>query len=188
MGAVHPRVQELAKLGASGRHPNNCHRELVAKLGPSAMLAAMDKIKLYFKKPFTTVVAKVEHHILLPHKVFATLYEVNREAFVARLLGGKHSNIKSFWEAMDGHPAYRNHPVASRTDHMSHCIPLSLHGDGVAVSGVSRSWSKSVDAYSWMSLLSSGSTKLTNFMIYFYYPKLVVDVAGMSAHDALFKK
>ena len=45
-------------------------------------------------------------------------------------------------------------------------IPLSFHGDGVPVTGVGKSWSKTKVYYSWESLLASGDTMET--MIYIY--------------------
>ena len=50
---------------------------------------------------------------------------------------------------------------------------FSIHGDGVSISGVGRSWAKSVDVYSWSSMLSNTSTKLSNYLIYIMYWKLV---------------
>ena len=45
-------------------------------------------------------------------------------------------------------------------------MPLSLHGDACPVTGVGKSWGKSMDFFSWASLLFAGGTTLeSNFLI-----------------------
>ena len=80
-------------------------------------------------------------------------------------LGGDINAAKKFWSDMRGTPRFARHPARTRADR-DRIIPVSFHGDGVTVSGVGRSWSKSADAFSWTSLLSAGSTKLFSFLIY----------------------
>ena len=186
-GLVHPKVRELASMGSHGMYPNNCHAELTRKLPTSPMMSALSTISLSFKKS-AMCISHGQHAILLPHQVFACIWEHHREEFVRRLCGGDYNNIKKFWKGMRTHPAYGDHPVASRPDRDTHCIPISMHGDGVAVSGISRAWAKSVDAYSWNSLLSQGSTTDMNFLIFIYYPKLVIEHEAMNAHALFFKK
>ena len=113
--------------------------------------------------------------ILLPHMLFSSLYHNHLDKFIKYLCGGDLDNIKAFWAAMGSHPAYNeNHPV-KRAGLQEVAIPLSLHGDGVPVAGVQRSWSKSVDVYSWCSLLSKSATLESNFLIFMLYWKLLAD-------------
>ena len=45
-------------------------------------------------------------------------------------------------------------------------MPISLHGDGVLVTGVGRSWSKSYDVLTWTSCVASGDTvSMSNFIV-----------------------
>ena len=45
-------------------------------------------------------------------------------------------------------------------------MPISLHGDGVPVTGVGRSWAKSYEALTWTSCVASGSTvSIFNFIV-----------------------
>ena len=45
-------------------------------------------------------------------------------------------------------------------------MPISLHGDGVPVTGVGRSWSKSYEALTWTSCVASGDTvSIFNFIV-----------------------
>ena len=60
----------------------------------------------------------------------------------------------------------QGHPVRNLPNFRRRAIPLSLHGDGVPVTGVGKSWGESMDIYSWNSLLGSGSTLQFNFYIW----------------------
>ena len=45
-------------------------------------------------------------------------------------------------------------------------MPISLHGDGVPVTWVGRSWAKSYDALTWTSCVASGDTvSIFNFIV-----------------------
>ena len=118
-------------------------------------------------------IVNTKQYVLLPHELFATLYEHHHHQFITHLCGGGVQNITEFWQAMSSHPGYQSHPVRARSDHQTRCVPISIHGDGVSISGVGRSWAKSVDVYSWSSMLSNTSTKLSNYLIYILYWKLV---------------
>ena len=52
------------------------------------------------------------------------------------------------------------------------CIQITLHGDGVPVSGIGKSWGRSVLFLSWCSLLATGNTLDFNFLIAGLYEKL----------------
>jgi len=45
-------------------------------------------------------------------------------------------------------------------------IPIFIHGDGVPVKGVGKSWGESCDIYNWGSLLASGGTVEITFLIW----------------------
>ena len=64
--------------------------------------------------------------------------------------------------------------VNSRPKSEARTIPISIHGDGLPISGVGKSWQASAEAFSWCSMLSRGSTLATNFLIHFVYKTLTV--------------
>ena len=105
--------------------------------------------------------------MLWPHELFAGLWEHHPQAFQKLVLGGGPDVIKDFWkempprEGMMGAPAWRER-----------CIPIALHGDGVAVASVRGKGVRTVDALSWSSLLGTGPTKVTTFLIWFAYNHL----------------
>ena len=97
-----------------------------------------------------------------PHELFAGIFKHHRAAFQKYILGGQHSNIKDFWKIM---PPRAGMTRKARWNEL--CIPLALHGDGVSVSNIRGKASKSVDAISWTSLLASGPSRLTVFLVWF---------------------
>ena len=127
--------------------------------------------------------------MLLPHQMFAALWQFSKNIFIDKLCGGTPDNIPKFWTAMQDHPAYSDtHPIKIRPDHTTKCIPVSLHGDGVASIGISKSWAKSIDALSWGSVLSCGSAVTCNFLIMLQFWKLVVQSVDNNSWTKFTKK
>lgn len=174
-GLNHRDVVVLSKLGSSGAHPNNVNKELIAKVRDMQALEALYSFKARYKIPgMGARIADVEHVALLPHQLFATMYESYHKTFVEQLLGGDLANTTKFWTAMRNHPSMVDHPMFSRKDPFKYAIPISVHGDGVAISGVGKSWSRSVDAYSWAGMLAKGETAISNYLIYVLYSQLIM--------------
>ena len=170
-GANHPDLKVLAKLGTSGKYPGKCHGELVAKLNPMSIDHALTNFTIWYR-----VGRKLKgctHYALLPHELFALLYSQHRDAFTEHIMGGSADNLPKFWKAMVNHPALRDHPMCKISGYQSKFIPLALHGDGVAVSGVGRSWSRSIDVWSFSSVIGRGMTILTNFIIFLLFPNYI---------------
>ena len=72
---------------------------------------------------------------------------------------------------MEDNPQLKDHPVHARRDWKRLAKPLVLHGDGVPLTGLGKSWSKVMDVFSISSLLGRGSTRLNVFLIvaFFYF-------------------
>ena len=188
-GAVHEELNIIAKLGSSGAFPANIQRDLLRALQPTPVTNHLKKISIWMRKVPGHII-QVEHDILLPHELFASMYEYYPETFLQRLCNGSVDNLKRFWSAMKKsppHPAYIHHPMRADKGHESTCIPLALHGDGVPVTGAGRSWQKSLEVYSWCSLLSKGNTLKCNFLIYAMFDKLLVKSGGLNGFDKFSK-
>ena len=56
-----------------------------------------------------------------------------------------------------------------RHDFRQKCIPLAVHGDGVAISQVARTGSKKVGCINWQSLLCKKQTALSSFLMIFAF-------------------
>ena len=58
-----------------------------------------------------------------------------------------------------GGKAFAAHYLSKATDSvLQYTVPISLHGDGTPVSGIGKAWSKSVDIWSWTSLVARGGS------------------------------
>ena len=53
--------------------------------------------------------------------------------------------MERFWESVNGTTQFLTHPVRLRPIFRSHCIPLSIHGDGTPVVGIGKAWGKLLD-------------------------------------------
>ena len=86
---------------------------------------------------------------LVPHKLFAAMFKTDADTFVDRMCGGDVDNVPRFWTSMLNHPSLVDHPTLAVVDWCTTFIPMSMHGDDVAVSVVATSWSKTMECYSW---------------------------------------
>ena len=110
---------------------------------------------------------------LWPHEFFFTVYNSYQHEFKSRILPDR-SKIRAFWNAVSNHPLLDNHPVLDVPHWRERCIPISVHGDGVPVTGVGKSWSKSLDIISWASCLAAGTTMGTFNFIFAMFTHLFV--------------
>ena len=154
----------LAGLGSSGRCPNHCASELRDKLNQSSF-AAPFVTQLPIRNAVTNTTFLALQHMILPHEWFANMYEKYPEAFRERICPG-HDKLNEFWREMDRHPQMLGHPLKGRARFSSWAIPIALHGDGVPVTGLAKSWGKTMLFLSWCSLVGSGSTTELSFYIY----------------------
>ena len=157
-----PDIDILASIGTDGRYPRNMNRDLQAKYGVNRL-----------SKPLTTqmpmmtlsqeFVAAADQNIFLPHVLFSDLYNHYPNAWRDRICPSM-EKLNEFWSEMEGCPQLRDHPITQLENYQSRAIPLSIHGDGVPVTGVGKTWGKSIDAFSWCSLLGVGLTIECNFL------------------------
>ena len=89
---------------------------------------------------------------------------------------------------MKDHPALSATPLAKRRDFKTKCVPISLHSDGVPVSGIGRAWSRSVSVYSWQSMIGRGSTLDICFLTFMIFHSLMVKIAGEDTFTKFSKK
>ena len=165
-----PDIDILASIGTNGRYPRNMNRDLQAKYGANRL-----------SKPLTTqmpmmtlsqeFVAAAEQNIFLPHVLFSDLYNQYPNAWRDRICPSM-EKLNEFWSEMEGSPQLRDHPITQLENYQSRAIPLSIHGDGVPVTGVGKTWGKSLDVFSWCSLLGVGLTIECNFFIWSIFQKL----------------
>ena len=59
--------------------------------------------------------------------------------------------------------------MKQRDDHMTRCVPLSLHGDGVPISGQGRTYARNVYCFTLSSYIGKGQTLDAIFLIWMCY-------------------
>ena len=155
-GARHPDLDRLCKIGAKAQ------RDLTRMLAPTPLTRCLTRnIYIPFKKHWSMINHGHEmrrQSMLLPHELFAAMYEHYPDQFHERFLGGDQTNLRRFWTSMAGNPQLEeNAALKARPNYRSHCVPISLHGDGVPVVAVGKTWAKSADIYSMAGVLSRGS-------------------------------
>ena len=167
-----PDLQRLSKIAAEGNCPQNAHRDLERCMAPMKLpepykfqlRCATETPGIYREHPF---------EMLLPHEWFHAVYTDYPEHFKEYICGGEH-DVQSFWDDVSSHPNVVGNIVRTIPDCKRKVIPISLHGDGVPIKGVGKSWSESQTAYSWCSLLCTrGSTSMYNFLICTLFQHLV---------------
>ena len=70
------------------------------------------------------------------------------------------------WKNLKFIQPYGNRALLAVRNYASRAIPVFIHGDGVPVTGVGKSWGKSCNIYNWGSLLATGKTVEIVFWIY----------------------
>ena len=131
----------------------------------------------------------VDSTMILPHELFSAIWKLSPSYFVKKMCGGSADRIGKFWDRMRGHPACPpDSLLRRRADLREKCIPISIHGDGVACTGISKSWSQSSDAVSWSSLLAKGPVALTQFLVFVISWGLVVSAGPDATWTAFDRK
>jgi hypothetical protein len=113
--------------------------------------------------------------LFLPHSWFSCMYHEYPESFKQRI-APDHETIERFWREMRNHPQLAGHPVLERPQGNRWAVPISIHGDAVPVTGKGKSWGKSCQFYSWMSLLGTGSTTDLNYYIWAVWKSMIANI------------
>ena len=173
-GLDHPQIEKLAMMGTSGAHPGNCHRDLTLIAGQHCLTSAISRInvRLKVKEKFSELVGL---DFLLPHKLFARIYNELPNAFKSCVLGGAVANIGKFWQSQKNNPKSLARPDLNTRPDLHKVVPLSIHGDGVSYMRPGRAGGKSLEVLSWCSLLCRGPTKITNFLLFLVVKTAVKD-------------
>ena len=175
-------LKALAGLGANGKFVGNITKELQRYLGEPDMASATTfdipvrvlkpRLPNRFGRmavavaPFSVSRQKVP--FLLPHVWFHHLFHNNRREF-NRTVIAEGESPRPFWVevAKRRDPRIQHHPLLRRAGFMDNALPISLHGDGVAVLGVGGHQARSLDCISWQSLLATegGPRELKHYVM-----------------------
>ena len=127
----------------------------------------------------STTWASSAQRIVWPHVLFSTIYNHYPDAWAKRICPGA-AAIRSFWNALANSPQLDNDDIMSRPDFKDRCIPITVHGDGVPVTGIGKSYGGMCDVWSWTSALGSGSTIDVTFYIFQCFTGFPAKPLGMT--------
>ena len=177
-------LKDLAKVGSHGLFPNNVWRDFLNAL-PKPKLPALHELRTPMKHPVLGLFFKPTY-MMLPHELFAAIY-----TSFPRIWGDSIFNLqkcRSFWNSVKGGAHFLTHPVRSRSNFSTKCVPLRLHGDGTPAVGIGKSWGKMVNIWSMSSMLLVGPTILRNFMLWAIHQCLQCTLAGHHTANAFWKR
>ena len=162
-----PDLKELADIGISGRRPQRCHGDLVKYLSvENSLKPTMVTVPIRNLTGEPTSTADVP--IFQPHETMSTLHDHHPEIYKPRVLQSPEA-LNRFGDDMEDHPQLKDHLVRLRRDWKRRVIPLCLHGDGVPPTGIGKSWSKFMDAFSISSVMGEGWTRQRMFPLCFFH-------------------
>jgi hypothetical protein len=159
-------LEEISKIGGFNKLENNMHRDL-GKFLQNTMVPKGFNTLMPFKG-----LGIQEQTIMLPHEVFATLFHNYPKAWQSTILP-KPEMLECFWDSQADHPAMNGHPMTSKPDYKSKCLPIGLHGDEVPITGKGKVWSKSMLTFQWLSLLGAGWGAARMLWIWGVFDKLL---------------
>lgn len=146
-------MDDLAKVGTHGKHPQNLFRDLKRAFGlPRGAPESFDWYELPMKSG-----RKVAHPFLLPHQLFASHFANRIETWRTLIAGPEHA-CREFWNGMRDSEFVLKHPQLPMEE-WDHIIPLGFHADAGAYSE-----QDSVFCVSWNSLMGTGSTMEKRFL------------------------
>ena len=168
-----PQLKRLASIGCNGRLTNNMHRDLWRQLKSKPKTPPPTAITI------PTATTEAEAGLLLPHTLFASMYEDYQDAFHNLLTPGGTSALQRFWSQCSSAPQFAEHPVFERQNYQRRCIPISIHGDEVPVVGRGKCWCKRSIVFSWYSVLAHAKPTLNSlFWIWACVPHLFKEGVG----------
>lgn len=179
-------LKSFANMGNKGNSPNHINNAIISWLGEADTPEAINvPVHMRIQRPNHTsdAVDVVDLPIMLPHEIFACLYEKyhTRCSYVFFGEGNDHNILPTFWRGVIERrdPRIIKHPMCLCRDWEKWFIPLSLHGDGVGCVRVGKSGTKTFETTSITGTLAVGSSaKLKLFMAGLFLDSIVSRAEG----------
>ena len=145
-------VDRFASIGAGGKFGGNLFRDLKSLFKFPDGCAPIEWIVLP-----TIAGRKAPHPVMCPHRFFQEVFSHRSEVWRQRIEGIEGSAF-DYWNDMKESEFVKQHTHLPQ-DIWAKAIPVGMHGDGGAFNKHDQ-----VYAFSWNSLLSSGTTLQTKFL------------------------
>ena len=163
-GEAPTELVQLAGIGSNGTQPSHCYRDLLALL-KDPILSEPSTITIPVKELSARGWKPDQLAVMDPHVVFHELYH-HPDAWHERVLPERVS-LTAFWQeqVLRDSPRLQGNGMLEVDNWKELFVPIWIHGDGAPVAGVGKAWGKSMDSWSFGSLLAAGSTKTVAFLI-----------------------
>ena len=158
-------LQALKGLWAPGAIPENCNRGLQPHVAPPN-LPALHCFKAPYKANNAAGFTNGPGALLLPREVFSIINDNYNGYCGTKTICPITANIAEFWQGVEDSPLFLNHALKTMPNFRTHCIPARLHVGSVPVTGVGKTWAKSLELASWGPLLGRGTTVLASYIIW----------------------
>ncbi|CAE7494382.1 unnamed protein product [Symbiodinium sp. KB8] len=145
------QVKVLARLGNNGLCPQNIDRDLQRKLGDNKYASSSEEVlplKRLLLNPRRLTFANLRYPMMAPHNVFASIYRHYGAAW-RRLFVPSGEELERFWTSLEGWPGLANSDILLVPNYKRVCVPLILHGDGVAITAAGKASQKTAYVFSW---------------------------------------
>ena len=162
-------IHKFASMGTKGTYANNIWRDFKALL-PEPKLPKLHDVLLPMVHNVLGVFRR-KVPMILPHELFAAIYKHYPDMWNKIIYGGS-EHCKQFWNSVRKGPHFQQHPVRTRENFETQCVPLKLHGDGTPVTGLGKTWGKLVDIFSLSSLLVYQPPVLANLLVFLLFQGL----------------
>ena len=162
-------LERVSTIGCGGRYPNKCFGELMQRIPYEIKVPDPFVEKLPFKSPLNSL----SQGFLLPHELFAAIWEWYPNTWNKYILPNK-PKLQEFWNRNMDHPSMASHSVKDRENFSTLCVPFSLHGDDVPVTGVGKIWWSMMTTFSICSMVATGETRDMSFFIFSCFERLRV--------------
>ena len=134
------RLRSRSNGAGQGLCPQNIDRDLQRKLGDNKYASSFDEVlplKRLLLNPRRVTFANLRYPMMSPHRVFASIYRNYGEAW-RRLFVPSGEELERFWTSLEGWPALAGSPILQLANYKRICVPLILHGDGVAITSAGK--------------------------------------------------
>lgn len=171
------KLKQLGEAGSHGRYANKVYQAVYKVAAQGIRIPTPSLVKIPFKSPWGMMLQAV----MLPHILFASIYSGYKNTWKKCICPSLEA-LEQFWTIMveTGNPNIT--PAMTRKkDWKRRLIPLALHGDGVPVTGLGKSWVKTVTNFAFYSLLTlSTSTCDSLFFVYAMVDRMRVDAKNLT--------
>ncbi|CAE7743230.1 unnamed protein product, partial [Symbiodinium necroappetens] len=176
------KLKELGAAGLHGKYANKVYQAVYKTGAQGIRLPTPFLVKVPFKNPWGMMLQAV----MLPHVLFSSIYASYRATWEKSICPNLDA-LERFWNVMVESKNPNITPAMTRKKNWKRrLIPLALHGDGVPITGLGKSWVQTVTNFAWYSLLTmSTSTADSLFFVYAMVDKMRVDAKDLTGHSSM---